>query len=152
MPKSWLNIPHLKQHRQADCLASCAAMVLAYWKRSINYNKLITLLDIRDVGAPYSNIQRLSQLEMSVNLADGELTDLENHLQQGEPCILFLRTGELSYWHMDTGHAVVLTGIDETYVYLNDPAFSIAPQTVSHGEFLLGWLEFDYEYAVVKPK
>ncbi|MDM8520195.1 peptidase C39 family protein [Anaerolineales bacterium HSG6] len=152
MPKCWLTIPHQKQRRQADCLASCAAMVLSYWKRSVSYEKLMALLDIQDLGAPYSNIRRLNKLGMSVMLAEGELTDLESHLQQGDPCIVFLRTGELSYWHIDTGHAVVVTGIDDDFVYLNDPAFAIAPQTISHGEFFLGWLEFDYEYAVVKPK
>lgn len=152
MPNSWLPIPHQKQRHQADCLASCAAMVLAYWKHAIRYEQLITLLDIQDIGTPYSNIQRLSQLGMSVNLGEGELTDLENHLHRDEPCIIFLRTGNLSYWNVDTGHAVVVTGIDDTFVYLNDPAFSLAPQITSQEKFLLSWLEFDYGYAVIKPK
>jgi uncharacterized protein YvpB len=74
---------------------------------------------------------------------------LAAHLLHGEPCIVFLRTGELPYWQEDTGHAVVLVGMDEDVVYLNDPAFAQAPQRVSRGDFLLAWLEFDYDYAVI---
>ncbi|GEM_PF-3681281 len=50
MPKIWLTVPHQKQHRQADCLAACAAMVLAYWKCSIAYEQLLSLLDVQDIG------------------------------------------------------------------------------------------------------
>jgi hypothetical protein len=40
--------------------------------------------------------------------------------------------------------------MDDDAVYLHDPAFAQAPRQVSRGDFLLAWLGFDYDYAVVK--
>lgn len=152
MPENLLPVPHLKQQQEADCLAACAAMVLAYWKKPTAYNKLIQILAIEDFGAPASNIRFLDRLGVNVILNQGELTDLEAHLQNGRPCIVFLRTAELPYWADDIGHAVVIIGLDDTQVYLLDPAFSDSPQEVSHGNFLLAWLDFNYDYAVVTPR
>lgn len=149
MRRNLLPVPHRKQRRQADCLAACAAMVLEYWKRPVGYARLMALLGIQDFGAPSSNIQRLADLGLSVCFSQGALADLEAHLARDEPCIVFLRTGELPYWTEDTGHAVVVVGLDSDSVYLNDPAFDRAPQRVSRGDFLLAWLEFDYDYAVI---
>jgi len=147
--KTLLPVPHRIQRRQADCLAACAAMILEYLGRPTDYARLVTLLGIRDFGAPSSNIRQLAKLGLSVSFRQGAPGDLAAHLLHGEPCIVFLRTGELPYWQEDTGHAVVLVGMDEDVVYLNDPAFAQTPQRVSHGDFLLAWLEFDYDYAVI---
>jgi len=127
-------------------------MALEYLGQPTDYAHLITLLDIRDFGAPSSNIRRLEKLNFSVSFRQGAQADLETHLLRGEPCIVFVRTGELPYWSEDTGHAVVLVGIDDEAVYLNDPAFVQAPQRVSHGDFFLAWLEFDYDYAVITTR
>lgn len=47
-----LPVPHLKQTQQADCLAACAAMVLAYLNQPTDYRRLLTLLGIGVHGAP----------------------------------------------------------------------------------------------------
>jgi len=44
---------------------------------------------------------------------------------------------------------VVAVGIDERRVYLNDPFFDAAPQSVSRLEFELAWDEMDNVYAVI---
>jgi ABC-type bacteriocin/lantibiotic exporter with double-glycine peptidase domain len=149
VPTTLLLVPHRTQRQQADCLAACAAMVLEYLGQPADYARLVALLDVRDFGAPSSNIRRLAQLGLSVSFCQGVQADLQAHLLRGEPCIVFVRTGELPYWSEDTGHAVVLVGLDDDHVYLNDPAFVQAPQSASLGDFLLAWLEFDYDYAVV---
>lgn len=145
MRRTLLPVPHRTQRQQADCLAACAAMVLEYLGRPVDYARLVTLLGIRDFGAPSPNIRRLANLGLSVVFTQGTLDDLVTHVRH----IVFLRTGELPYWTEDTGHAAVLVGMDSQTVYLNDPAFTNAPQSVSHGDFLLAWLEFDYDYAVI---
>jgi predicted double-glycine peptidase len=80
----------------------------------------------------------------------GKLEDLHTHLESGLPPIVYVDTGELrSYWAESTNHAVVVIGIEDDRVYLNDPDFETAPQTVSIAEFILAWLEQDYLYAVI---
>jgi predicted double-glycine peptidase len=91
----------------------------------------------------------VADLGLSVSFGRGTLADLEAHLQLGEPSIVFLRTGELPYWTQDTGHAVVVVGVDNDAVYVNDPAFDQAPHRVSRDDFVLAWLDFDYDYAVI---
>jgi hypothetical protein len=41
--------------------------------------------------------------------------------------------------------------MDDTHVYLNDPALPNAPILVSRGDFELAWLERDEFYAVLMP-
>lgn len=59
---------------------------------------------------------------------EGTLDDLKQHIALGKPCIVFLDTAQLPYWSEGTFHAAVVVGIDDTHVYLNDPAFDQAPQ------------------------
>ena len=44
MPKVLLSVPHLLQRSDGDCLATCAAMVLAYLDRAMDYAELLSLL------------------------------------------------------------------------------------------------------------
>ncbi|MCQ3977962.1 MAG: hypothetical protein DPW09_31430 [Anaerolineae bacterium] len=78
--------------------------------------------------------------------------DLFDHLSQGWPCLAFIKTGELPYWEENVDHAVVVVGLDDQYIYLNDPAFPTAPVQVDRKEFELAWLEWDEKYAVVSPR
>ena len=54
----------------------------------------------------------------------------------------------LTYWKEETFHAVVVVGYDDEQLYLNDPAFAAAPQTVGWDSFLAAWAEYD-EVAIV---
>lgn len=77
------------------------------------------------------------------------MTILRKHLQSGQPCIAFVKTGELPYWKRNIDHAIVVVGIDDTHIYLNDPDLPTAPTRVSIGDFDLAWLERDEMYAVL---
>lgn len=77
------------------------------------------------------------------------MEDLRSNLTAGHPCIVLLNTGDLSYWPYATDHAVLVVGIDEQAVYLNDPAFDEAPIRVSLIEFELAWMEMDFRYSVI---
>jgi uncharacterized protein YvpB len=66
------------------------------------------------------------------------------------PCIIFLKTEILPHWQIEDAHAVVLVGLADETVYINDPAFDGAPVSVPLQNFLLAWSEFDYEYAVIE--
>jgi len=124
-------------------------MVLDYLGRSTPYEQLLRFLDVKPWGAPAYNVQRLTALGLSVLYTEGTLQALEQHIQQGHPCIVFVHTEPLPYWSENTNHAVVLIGFDEENAYLNDPFFPEAPQIVSLGDFELAWLARDYMYALI---
>ena len=149
MPKRLLHVSHRKQSQRADCLAACAAMVLDYIECPCSYQRLVDLLNIKLIGAPSSNILQLARLGVSVVHNAGSLEELESQIAQGRPCIVFLDTGELPYWSEATFHAVVVVGMDDEYVYVNDQAFDQAPQVATWGDFDLAWIARGYTYAVV---
>ena len=145
-----LPVSHRRQKRQADCLAACAAMVLDYLHVSIRYNRLNQLLRVDAIGTPFRNLQHLESLGLSILIAKGDLQMLQMHLENSLPAIVAVDTVQLPYWDEATDHAVVVVGMDERHVYINDPDTEDAPQTISLAEFELAWLEKDYLYAVIR--
>ena len=150
MPANWLPVPHRKQtDGAADCLAACAAMVLDFLGVSVPYKQLVSVLNIQEFGAPASNLRNLTTLGLRVSYGPTSLGELARHIAGGQPCIVPVFTGELSYWTQATDHAVVVVGLDEQTVYVNDPYFDQAPQPVPREEFILAWLEKDYRCAII---
>jgi ABC-type bacteriocin/lantibiotic exporter with double-glycine peptidase domain len=145
-----LPVPHSLQTTQADCLAACANMVLSYLNKPLLYDDLLALLGIQWFGAPFSHILKVEQIGVRVLYQQGSLDDLEKHLAEGEPIIAPVFTGELPYADEATNHAIVIVGIGEHYVYINDPAVTQAPIPVPKGDFDLAWLERNEWYAVIK--
>ena len=150
MPSDWLTVPHFRQSRDGRCLPACARMVLAYLGHDYAEEDLARLLRTRSFGTPADNIRLLSQLNCSVVFEQGTEADLRRHLTRGLPCIIFLKTEILPHWQIEDAHAVVLVGLADETVYINDPAFDGAPVSVPLQNFLLAWSEFDYEYAVIE--
>jgi hypothetical protein len=124
-------------------------MVTACWQRPLLQADVARWLGTRGVGTPSSYIQRLTQHGFEVIYRTGSLEELAMWINQGVPCILFLRTGELPYWQVDTPHAVVLAGLEANSAYLFDPAIETAPITVPSDDLMLAWSHFDYTYAVL---
>ena len=145
-----LPVPHLKQAQQADCLAACAAMVPAYLGQPADYRRLLTLLGIGSYGAPRRNIARLSRWGLDVVYREANFSLLLDALRQGDPVIVFVDTGELSYWTEVTNHAVVVVGVEGDNVLINDPAINEAAKAVQSAEFELAWLSADYACAIVR--
>jgi ABC-type bacteriocin/lantibiotic exporter with double-glycine peptidase domain len=147
----WLNVPYLQQTESSWCLPACVAMVAAHWKQPLYQPDIANWLGTTYVGTPSSRIQKLSHYGFEVIYQMGSLAQLETWIEQKTPCILFLRTGELSYWQIDTPHAVVLVGLEGEKAFLFDPAVEKFPQGVLREELLLAWSYADYTYAVIKP-
>jgi ABC-type bacteriocin/lantibiotic exporter with double-glycine peptidase domain len=61
-----------------------------------------------------------------------------------------VNTGPLTYWADDTAHALVVVGVEQDVVWVNDPEFEQAPQAVPLDDFLLAWLEHDYRQALIQ--
>jgi ABC-type bacteriocin/lantibiotic exporter with double-glycine peptidase domain len=149
-----LHVPHVQQRANGECLAACVAMCLGYLNRPVRYDRLIKLLKIQPaVGTQFSNIRNLQRLKYVVTYRTyGTLEELYILLSGGWPCITSVQTKELPYWNsVNIYHAVVVTGMDQDYAYLNDPELPDGPVSVRLGEFDLAWLAQDETYAVIAP-
>lgn len=74
---------------------------------------------------------------------------LSEELLRDHPCIVLVRTAELPHWTYVTDHALLVVGLNDQCIYVNDPAFPQAPQEISLANFELAWMAFDYRYAVI---
>ncbi len=149
MPPVLLPVSHFEQRSTGECLAAGAAMLLTYLEIPITYDQLLQILRIEWFGAPASHIRYLEKLGVVVTYKQGDLVELHQQLWQDRPCIAFVQTGELPYWAEDLAHAVVVVGLDDKNVFLNDPAWPDAPMQVARGDFELAWLARDEFYAVI---
>lgn len=149
MLASWLEVPHFQQATEGACLAACARMVLAYLQSPIPENKINELLGTDEIGIPASRVLRLEKWGFQVTYGTADLQMLRDWLNQGVPPIAFVQTQFLDYWTENTSHAVVVVGINDEHIYLNDPAFAIAPQIVSPDGFLAACIEMDEVAAIV---
>ncbi len=154
MPAIHLSIPHIQQQQPGECLAACAQMILTHLSLQVAYERLLKLLQVRSgYGTPASNIRYLETLDLEVRYQSlGTFEDLYDNLSQGQPCIAFIKAGELPYWEENVNHAVVVVGLDDQFIYFNDPAFPTAPVQIERQEFDLAWLEWDEKYVVVTPR
>ncbi|MBI4670219.1 MAG: hypothetical protein HY741_00945 [Chloroflexi bacterium] len=91
-------------------------------------------------------------LGVKVLVAKGDLETLCSCLARELPPIAFVNTGQLSYWNEATGHAVVIVGIENNQVLVNDPAFPEAPQEISIDEFMLAWMDMDQFYGLIEKE
>ncbi len=144
-----LSVPLRKQAQPADCLAACAAMVLDYLGMSVDYAQLLATLRISSIGSPRRNITRLARFGLNVIYGESDLQSVAQQLTDGHPVITFVDTAELPYWSYPSNHAVVIVGLDENTIILNDPAFTDSQQRVPVGDFELAWLNCDNACAVI---
>ena len=144
-----LPVAHREQVSEAECVAVCVAMVLDYIGINASYERVMQILQTKEWGTVVSRIQALEQLGVLVIYKQGTFAELQTHLSNNHPPIAFVATRELPYWNGDEQHAVVVVGLDDNYIYLNDPAFPTPAIPVSRGDFDLAWLEWDELYAVL---
>ncbi len=152
MQKILLVVLHEQQRDDADCLAACALMCLRYLGKDVTYERVKQLLQTRWFGTPANNVTKLSQLGVRVELKELSASDVHKKLQMGLPVIAFVSTSDLPYWVTDTNHAIVVVGMDDGVVYVNDPAFNDAPQAISRVSFDLATLKFDGKCAVLSVR
>lgn len=147
-----LKLQHEIQHQPSWCLPACVAMVSAYFGIPVTQKDVAYWLGTTDIGTPSSRIERLSNRGYSVTYGEGSQSALGEWLSRNIPTILFVRTGELPYWKIDTAHAIVLCGLDHNEAIIIDPAVEIATCTVTIGDLMLAWSHFDYTFAALQSQ
>ena len=149
MPNSWLNVPHIQQSRDGYCLEACVCMVSAYWQAPVSEYKVGQLFEATEYGTPANRVLRLEKWGYKVTYQSATLKEIGRWLDNNVPVIALVQTQFLDYWKQPTRHAVVVSGLDSQRVYLNDPAYKVAPQFASLDGFLAAWLEMDKVIAVI---
>jgi ABC-type bacteriocin/lantibiotic exporter with double-glycine peptidase domain len=125
-------------------------MVLGYLGDDVTEAHLAQVMGSYWYGTPASRVRRLSSLGYQVTYEQTNLDQLRVYLDRQVPCIVFVRTVGLPYWDEDVPHAVVLAGIENTAVYLHDPAMDSGPTIVDLEAFLLAWSEMAYYCATIE--
>ncbi len=148
---NYLPVPYHKQNEPGFCLAACAQMVLDFQGISKSQNTLAKQLKVKShLGAPARNVRQLATNKLSVVFEEGSLERLQTSLASGLPVITFVQAGEFSYWQGEVfQHAVVITGLEESAVWLLDPDKDAVPVSVPLDEFMLAWSEMDYLCAII---
>ncbi len=147
-----LPVPHLQQSSDGDCLPACAYMILVYLGKRTRFWRLRWLMGTKSFGTPFLHIRNLQQLGITVEIKTrGNLALLHQNLMQNRPCIVSIQTEHLPYWNRNALHAVVVVGMDNDTIYLNDPELPDAPVSVSLGDFDLAWLAQDERFSVLHP-
>ena len=150
MPAPLLPVPHKQQRQQADCLAACAAMALAYLNLHVGYDLVLNRLQVDEIGTPFSKLRLLKSWGVHAEIEQGSMQRLVMRLLHNHPVIVAIATGELhTYWNVATSHAVDV-GMDDEFVYVNDPELSAAPHRIPTAEFELAWMEKDYLSAILR--
>ena len=153
MLNNWLNVPLLPQHSPTDCLPACVEMVLTFWGKSVKRVWIEQILESTEFGTPGFKTLNLQYHGYSVIYAPAtDERPLRQALNANKPPIVLVMTDALPYWAEQTAHAVVVIGMSDTEILLNDPTFPTISQIVPYSAFMLAWSEFDYLYTIICPK
>ena len=152
MPGASLNVPHFKPDFHDSCIPACARMVLAFFGRQPTEAELRTLMQPDANGTPVRRLTQLTQMGFDVDFPSTDIAGLSAYLTSGVPPIALLATAALPYWSQSCDHVAVVVGVDDSWVYLNDPYFNSTPQQVSHADFLLAWSPNACTVAIVRPR
>lgn len=119
----WLEVPFVRQ-RKNGCGPAVAEMVMRYWGVARS-RQLATGSKGLSAAALQAHFLRHGFHAFDL---EGRRQDLEDHLAKGRPLIVALK-------ETATLHYAVVAGMDESSVYLNDPA--------RHKLARMAWEEFD---------
>lgn len=126
----WLDVPFVKQEKDG-CGAASIAMVMQYWQRQRGQSASEdsdaaqiqrALYSATAHGIYASDMKRyFKEKGFRTFTIRGEWEDLKQHLDKGRPLIVALKptgSGPLHY----PLHYVVVTGLEQEIVMVNDPA------------------------------
>lgn len=152
MRNNWLAVPLYKQELPYSCLAAAVRMVIAFSGHTTSEELLRHLLGTKLSGTSARNLLSVEALGFDVQLGFSNKSELLDTIGSGLPVIAFVNTGPLEYWKIDCAHVVVVVGMTEEAVVVNDPWFDTAPQQTSLQSFLDAWAMNSHLAAIIRPR
>jgi len=147
-----LPVPDTRQSTDYSCGASALQAVLMYWGDEYMESELMKLLGTTTDGThPKSIVKVAKELGYDAEIRENlTLEDLEKSIKNGIPVIVdgqAWRDGDdlnkpwSEVW--ESGHYMVVTGLDDKNVYIEDPSILGGMGYMSREEFVERW--HDYE-------
>ena len=139
---------HYRQQDKAACIPASLRMVISHFDETLaealSEADLMRLLGTSSTGSLLEHLPHLSQLGFEASSEESSLTELALFLHLFQtPVIAVLYAGYVEYLQSDSLHAVVIVGIDEEKVYLNDPLRETRPIVLSIDQFNRAWSFWD---------
>lgn len=150
-PPSLLPVPDVRQSTTWTCGAAALQAVLAYFGVEYREGQLVELCGSNpDAGTPPEAIVRVAGAEGLLAELKENLTleDLEAAVGRRQPVIVAIqawREDAARPWSQewDSGHYVVVIGLDAGRVYLEDPSLLGSRGYIPRDEFLERWHDVD---------
>lgn len=132
-------------------------MVLAYQGVRVAEEAMCDHLRTDEAGTSLVDLDTLLEQVVphcQVRVEASSLDSLRQSLRDGVPPIVIVNTAPLrSYWQRECAHALVVVGIEEQLVFVNDPFFDDAPKRIPAAEFLAAWGVYgQFTLMLVLPK
>jgi len=134
LPGVWLDVPFVKQEKDG-CGAASVAMVMQYWQHQQGQGASAdsdaariqhVLYSARAHGIYASDMERyFRENGFRTFTIRGAWEDLKQHLDKGRPLIVALKpggSGPLRFSLQTPLHYVVVTGMEQETIMVNDPA------------------------------
>lgn len=149
-----LELPFHRQQKNG-CGAASVAMVMHYWEAQPSHS-LEASPAAKDVyaalyqpelnGIPLAEMKRyLEGNGLRAFTLRGRWTDVEQHLAKGRPLVVGMKSGQNKPIHF-----VVLTGVDSSTVWLNDPTRK-KPYRLARAKFEKRWALADQWMLLAVP-
>ena len=143
------SMPDTRQSTEYSCGAAAMQAVLGYWGRDIGEEDVREMLNTNEVSGTYPDdiIRVAKALGLKAEYKENmSMTDLENYVAEGIPvvvdCQAWRSVSQYNESWADTwnnGHWLVVIGIDENNVTLEDPYILGDRGYMSREEFLARW-------------
>ncbi|MEM7028524.1 MAG: cysteine peptidase family C39 domain-containing protein [Chloroflexota bacterium] len=137
MVSAMLEVPHFRQLNDNADLVACAQMVLAYYGRPSEIDRLITLFDGVSDNTMVAQVMQLKKWGYGVSAGPTDIEQIQSWLRHSIPPIVALGNGAMS--EKESPQMVVLVGLDQQNAYLNDPRLKDHPHSMSLSDFTMAW-------------
>ena len=145
-------VPDVRQSTSYSCGASALQAVLAYWGVETRENALMTVLKTNEEsGTQPEEIVRVARdYGLNARMREGVgIADLRQAWQNGIPVIVAIQDWTdhpevETHWEDDweDGHYVIIIGVDDRYVYVEDPSLLGSRGMIAQGDFLKRWHDY----------